>query len=77
MESVHQACHGKRLALSFPEGLLIYTTVALLEEGRCQAAFKRCVKVTLIRCSGEAGRQPRLAAKLLLAFFEKEKQQQP
>lgn len=40
VESGRQGCHGKRLALSFPEGLLIYTIFALLKEGRCQPAFK-------------------------------------
>lgn len=40
VESGHQACLGKCLALSFPEGLLIYTIFALLKEGRFQAAFK-------------------------------------
>lgn len=69
-ESGRWACDGKRLPLSFPEGLLIYTIFALLRKGHCQAAFKRCVKVTLIRCSGEGCRQPRLSSKRLQVFFE-------
>lgn len=39
-ESGRQGSDGKRLPLSFPEGLLIYTIFALLKKGHCQAAFK-------------------------------------